>query len=120
LQNFCNAKLISSHNFYLEGSVNYFCNGVGRSRREDQWDVFTCRPLVPNTSLSVLYWGFHLLVDAGNGVEESIKREAAPSKHLPDAILITHARRHHINDLPRLIGENSKVFCTREYSQQFA
>jgi L-ascorbate metabolism protein UlaG (beta-lactamase superfamily) len=76
--------------------------------------------LVPNTSLSVLYRGFHLLVDAGNGVEESIKREAAPSKHLPDAILITHARRHHINDLPRLIGENSKVFCTRECSQQIA
>ena len=75
---------------------------------------------VPNTSLSVLYRGFHLLVDAGNGVEESIKREAAPSKHLPDAILITHARRHHINDLPRLIGENSKVFCTRECGQQIA
>jgi L-ascorbate metabolism protein UlaG (beta-lactamase superfamily) len=76
--------------------------------------------VIPNTSLSVLYRGFHLLVDAGNGVEESIKREAAPSKHLPDAILITHARRHHINDLPRLIGENSKVFCTRECSQQIA
>lgn len=75
---------------------------------------------VPNTSLSVLYQGFHLLVDAGNGVEESIKREAASSKHLPNAILITHARRHHISDLPRLIGENSKVFCTRECSQQIA
>ncbi len=75
---------------------------------------------VPNTSLSVLSQGFHLLVDAGNGVEESIKREAASSKHLPNAILITHARRHHISDLPRLIGENSKVFCTRECSQQIA
>ncbi len=41
---------------------------------------------LPNTSLSVLYQGFHLLVDAGNGVEESIKREAASSKHLPNAI----------------------------------
>jgi phosphoribosyl 1,2-cyclic phosphodiesterase len=74
----------------------------------------------PNTSLSVLYHGFHLLVDAGNGVEESIKREGASSKHLPNAILITHARWHHISDLPRLIGENSKVFCTRECSQQIA
>ena len=75
---------------------------------------------VPNTSLSVLYQGFHLLVDAGNGVEESIKRETASSKHLPNAILITHARRHHISDLPRLIGENLRVFCTRECSQQIA
>ena len=75
---------------------------------------------VPNTSLSVLYQGFHLLVDAGNGIEESIKRGAGPSKHLPNAILITHARQHHISDLPRLIGENSKVFCTRECSQQIA
>ncbi len=74
----------------------------------------------PNTSLSVLYQGFHLLVDAGNGVEESIKRDGASSKHLPNAILITHARWHHISDLPRLIGENTKVFCTRECSQQIA
>src|SRR5918997_429093 len=77
-------------------------------------------PALPNTSLSVLYQGFHLLVDAGNGVEESIKREDPSSKYLPNAVLITHARRHHISDLPRLIGENSKVFCTRECSQQIA
>jgi hypothetical protein len=74
----------------------------------------------PNTSLSVLYHGFHLLVDAGNGVEESIKRGLGSDKHLPDAILITHARRHHINDLPRLTRENSKIYCTRECSQQIA
>jgi Cft2 family RNA processing exonuclease len=74
----------------------------------------------PNTSLSVLYHGFHLLVDAGNGVEESIKRGLGSDKQLPDAILITHARRHHINDLPRMIRENSKIYCTRECSQQIA
>ena len=73
-----------------------------------------------NTSLSVFYQGFHLLVDAGNGVEESIKRGAVSNKHSPDAILITHARRHHIHDLPRLIGENSRIYCTSECSQQIA
>jgi hypothetical protein len=73
-----------------------------------------------NTSLSVLYQGFHLLVDAGNGVEESLKRGAVSNKHSPDAILITHARRHHIHDLPRLIAENSRIYCTRECSQQIA
>jgi glyoxylase-like metal-dependent hydrolase (beta-lactamase superfamily II) len=45
----------------------------------------------PNTSLSVFYQGFHLLIDAGDGVEEIIKKGAA-GKYLPDAILITHAR----------------------------
>jgi beta-lactamase family protein len=74
-----------------------------------------------NTSLSVFYQGFHLLVDAGNGVEESIKKGGASSgKYLPDAILITHARRHHISDLPALTKENAKVYCTPECGQQIA
>ena len=74
-----------------------------------------------NTSLSVFYQGFHLLVDAGKGVEESIKKGGASSgKYLPDAILITHARRHHISDLPALTRENAKVYCTPECSQQIA
>jgi L-ascorbate metabolism protein UlaG (beta-lactamase superfamily) len=73
-----------------------------------------------NTSLSVFYQGFHLLVDAGNGVEESIKKGASSGKYLPDAILITHARRHHISDLPALIREKAKVYCTPECSQQIA
>ena len=76
-----------------------------------------------NTSLSVLYNGFHLLVDAGKGVEESIKKGgggASSGKYLPDAILITHARRHHISDLPALTRENAKVYCTSECSQQIA
>lgn len=74
-----------------------------------------------NTSLSVFYQGFHLLVDAGNGVEESIKKGSSSSgKYLPDAILITHARRHHISDLPALTMENAKVYCTSECGQQIA
>lgn len=74
-----------------------------------------------NTSLSVFYQGFHLLVDAGNGVEESIKKGSSSSgKYLPDAILITHARRHHISDLPALTMENAKVYCTSECGQHIA
>src|ERR671910_2218052 len=73
-----------------------------------------------NTSLSVFYQGFHLLVDAGNGVEESIKKGASSGKYLPDAILVTHAGRHHISDLPALTRENAKVYCTPECSQQIA
>lgn len=73
-----------------------------------------------STSLSVFYQGFHLLVDAGNGIEESIKKGASSGKYLPDAILITHARRHHISELPALIRENAKVYCTPECGQQIA
>jgi L-ascorbate metabolism protein UlaG (beta-lactamase superfamily) len=73
-----------------------------------------------NTSLSVFYQGFHLLIDAGSGVEETIKKGASSGKYLPDAILITHARRHHISDLPALTKENAKVYCTAECSQQIA
>jgi phosphoribosyl 1,2-cyclic phosphodiesterase len=69
-----------------------------------------------NTSLSVFYKGLHLLVDAGSGVQESIKKNAG----MPDAILITHARRQHISDLPLLAKGNTKVYCTAECSQQIA
>jgi hypothetical protein len=72
-----------------------------------------------NTSLSVFYQGFHLLVDAGKGVEQSIKKGDS-GRYLPDAILITHARRQHISDLPMLTRENAKVYCTSECSQQIA
>jgi len=76
---------------------------------------------VANTSLSVLYKGFHLLVDAGNGVEESTKKGASSAgKYLPDAVLITNARRPHISDLPALTRENAKVYCTAECGQQIA
>ena len=75
-----------------------------------------------HTSISVFHQGFHLLVDAGMGVEESIKKGggASSGKYLPDAILITLARRHHISDLPALMRENAKVYCTPECSQQIA
>jgi hypothetical protein len=70
-----------------------------------------------NTSLSVFYKDFHLLVDAGNGVQESIKKAQAK---IPDAILITNARKQHISDLPALVRGNSKVYCAAECSQQLA
>lgn len=70
-----------------------------------------------NTSLSVFYKDFHLLVDAGSGVQESIKKAQAK---MPDVILITNARKQHISDLPALVKGNAKVYCTAECSQQIA
>jgi L-ascorbate metabolism protein UlaG (beta-lactamase superfamily) len=70
-----------------------------------------------NTSLSLFYKGFHLLVDAGNGVQESIKNSGKP---LPDAILITNARKQHTGELSSLVKGNAKVYCTAECGQQIA
>ncbi len=72
-----------------------------------------------NTSMSVFFHGFHLLVDAGGGVEQSIRRRPS-DKYTPDAVLITHARRHHVSDLPALVKENVKIYCSQECSQQIA
>lgn len=71
-----------------------------------------------NTSLSVFYKSFHLLVDAGSGVQESIQKNAG--KPLPDAILITNARKQHTSDLPALVKGNAKVYCTAECGRQVA
>ncbi|HXG07581.1 MAG TPA: MBL fold metallo-hydrolase [Nitrososphaera sp.] len=66
-----------------------------------------------NTSISVFYKGFHLLVDAGNRVRESVTST-------PDAILITSAKEHHTSDLPALLqqGGKARAYCTSECSQQ--
>jgi L-ascorbate metabolism protein UlaG (beta-lactamase superfamily) len=70
-----------------------------------------------NTSLSLFYKGFHLLVDAGNGVQQSIKNAGKPP---PDAILITNARKQHTGDLSSLVKGNAKVYCTAECGHQMA
>jgi L-ascorbate metabolism protein UlaG (beta-lactamase superfamily) len=68
-----------------------------------------------NTSISVFYKGFHLLVDAGKGVQASLKNAG-----MPDAILITNARKHHTSDLPALAKGSAKVYCTAECGQQIS
>jgi len=66
-----------------------------------------------NTSISVFYKGFHLLVDAGNKVKESVNTA-------PDGILITSAKKHHTSDLPMLLqhGGRARAYCTSECAQQ--
>ncbi len=69
------------------------------------------------TSLSVVHQGFHLLVDAGIGVKEGIKKSMSGSgkRYLPDAILITHGRMQHIADLAALRDDGiGKIYCTSE------
>jgi L-ascorbate metabolism protein UlaG (beta-lactamase superfamily) len=69
---------------------------------------------------------FHLLVDCGSGVLESIKNGSAQQgisdNIVPDAVLITHGHKDHISDLPALLSEvekksqqaSFKIYCTRD------
>lgn len=67
---------------------------------------------------------FHLLVDAGNGVADSIRQGASELglSRMPDAILITHAHKNHISDLQTLVSNQPdlKVYCTKECLDQIA
>ncbi|NOJ28054.1 MAG: hypothetical protein DA330_08615 [Nitrososphaera sp.] len=70
-----------------------------------------------NTSASIFYNGFHLLVDAGSGVSQSLKSISKDlGNQTPDAILITHAEKEHVSDLDQF--PNTKVFCTEDCKNQ--
>lgn len=70
-----------------------------------------------HTSISILSDGFHLLIDAGGGVADSIRKGASDLgyKEDPDAILVTHSRSEHTSDLGSF---SSKIFCTSECATQ--
>jgi L-ascorbate metabolism protein UlaG (beta-lactamase superfamily) len=75
---------------------------------------------------------FHVLVDCGSGVFESIKKgfteHGFSDNIVPDAVLITHGHRDHINDLPILMSEvqeknqqhGFKIYCTKECLEQIS
>lgn len=69
---------------------------------------------------------FHLLVDCGDGVFESLMKGFAQQRisgnAVPDAVLITHGHKDHVSDLPTLLSEvekksqqpDFKIYCTRD------
>jgi phosphoribosyl 1,2-cyclic phosphodiesterase len=75
---------------------------------------------------------FHLLVDCGSGVIESISKGFAEygfsDNIVPDAVLITHAHTDHINDLPALLSgvaqqgqqPSFRVYCSKECLDQMS
>ncbi len=74
-----------------------------------------------NTSISVHLQGFHLLVDAGNGVSKSLQNGASSGMTAkPDAILITNSSAEHTRDLPSLVEEETKIYCMPECGKQIA
>jgi L-ascorbate metabolism protein UlaG (beta-lactamase superfamily) len=88
--------------------------------------------VLANTSCSIFAKStadtFHLLVDIGAGVVESIKNGIKDlglvDKVVPDALLVTHAHEDHINDLQSLFslasgaGHKLKIYCTKECKDQ--
>lgn len=58
-----------------------------------------------HTSISIFSGDYHLLVDCGGGVADSVKSH----RKGPDAILLTHARRQHASDLPTF---SAPVYCS--------
>ena len=75
---------------------------------------------------------FHILLDCGSGIFESIKKgftELGLSDNIvPNAVLITHGHKDHINDLSTLISElekksqqaGFKVYCTKDCLEQIS
>ncbi|MGG6460256.1 MAG: MBL fold metallo-hydrolase [Candidatus Eiseniibacteriota bacterium] len=64
---------------------------------------------------------FHILVDIGPGVVNSLQKISSPGKnifHLPDALLITHSHEGHVAELPLLLSlydkDLLKVYCTKD------
>lgn len=74
---------------------------------------------------------FHLLVDIGRGVIDSITagKEIPGGKVIPDALLITHAHDDHVSDIAKLpgyvtsqarAGMTIQVYCTKECRDDIA
>jgi hypothetical protein len=71
-----------------------------------------------NTSISVFYGDYHLLIDAGGGVADSVRKGASENGHGdPSAILVTHGQHEHVSDLASF---SAKIYCTSECADQIA
>jgi len=92
--------------------------------------IFSTSPAADNSGANT---NFHLLVDVGEGVVESLEKSgtdvtSAQSKitisDIPNAVLITHSHDDQVKDLPKLFNkvvdgsDKVSVYCTKECCDQ--
>jgi phosphoribosyl 1,2-cyclic phosphodiesterase len=123
---------------------------LGNSEKSERAAEVKRANMTANTSCSVLVsYGttssniqvFHLLVDVGEGIIQSLektdvssypdfsgatkKSSTGTTTNIPDAILLTHSHNDHVKELPLIISKYSdqesktlNVYCTKECHDQ--
>ena len=116
---------------------------VGDEKNSERAAEINQREIKANTSCSVFSTTasasqpeniFHLLVDIGDGVVESLEKFAHSSgsnpiqeltqSQIPNAVLITHSHDDHVGDLPKLADKAKafscriSIYCTKECFEQ--
>ncbi|MFZ0511258.1 MAG: MBL fold metallo-hydrolase [Candidatus Nitrosopolaris sp.] len=114
---------------------------VGDEQKSERAAEIKRNKLIANTSCSVFSTGsvadssmnenFHLLVDAGNGVAESLETGTDVTSQskiiisdIPNAVLITDSHDDQIKDIPKLFNkvvdgsDKFGVYCTKECCDQ--
>lgn len=116
-------------------------SSLGTAERSERAAEVKQQNITSNTSCSLISVSdtnqiiFHMLIDVGQGVVESVKNgipslgftstaTASSTLSIPDAVLITHSHDDHIKELPILIEKanthlkNLRIFCTPECYDQ--
>lgn len=108
-------------------------SSLGSEEKSERAQEIKRQGIHTNTSCS-LYASrqiFHILVDIGEGIINSIKKGPLQLGFdsrvaIPDALLITHSHDDHVKELPTLVNEvignistrDLKIFCTTECRDQ--
>ena len=112
---------------------------LGSEGLSEEWKIKN-HNIISNTSCSIFSKSettqiFHILVDVGQGIVQSIEKGSSdlgfeptstspPFQYLPDIVLITHSHKDHIQKLPIIIekainnSKKLKIFCTAECYNQ--
>jgi phosphoribosyl 1,2-cyclic phosphodiesterase len=117
-------------------------SALGTAERSERAAEVKQQNITSNTSCSLFAVSdtnqiiFHMLVDVGQGVVESVKKgipslgftsrttAASSAPSIPDAVLITHSHDDHVRELPILIEKaknnlrDLQIFCTAECYDQ--